>query len=86
MCDGCLILRVPAQELPACLLRLGDGVLSVANQRLLRDSRVDPRLGQSWKARALLPLAMHRKFGLCRICVREMVHAGEIPGVTKASW
>ena len=25
-------------------------------------------------------------FGLCRICLREMAHAGEVPGVTKASW
>ena len=30
--------------------------------------------------------AVYRKFGLCRICLRQMVHAGEIPGVTKASW
>ena len=27
-----------------------------------------------------------RKFGLCRICFREMALKGEIPGVTKASW
>lgn len=27
-----------------------------------------------------------RKFGLCRICFREMALRGEIPGVTKASW
>ena len=26
--------------------------------------------------------AVYRKFGLCRICFREMAHAGEIPGVT----
>ena len=26
------------------------------------------------------------KFGLCRICFRAMAHAGEVPGVTKASW
>ena len=26
------------------------------------------------------------RFGLCRICLREMAHAGEVPGVTKASW
>ena len=32
------------------------------------------------------PRAVFRKFGLCRICLREMAHAGEIPGVTKASW
>lgn len=30
--------------------------------------------------------AVYRKFGLCRICFRELAHAGEIPGVTKASW
>jgi small subunit ribosomal protein S14 len=28
----------------------------------------------------------YRKFGLCRICLREMALAGEIPGVRKASW
>lgn len=27
-----------------------------------------------------------RKFGMCRLCVRALVHRGEIPGVTKASW
>jgi small subunit ribosomal protein S14 len=32
------------------------------------------------------PHSVYRKFGLCRICVREMVHAGELPGVTKSSW
>jgi small subunit ribosomal protein S14 len=32
------------------------------------------------------PRAVLRKFGLCRICVRELAHAGELPGVTKSSW
>ena len=27
-----------------------------------------------------------RKFGLCRICFREIASRGEIPGVTKSSW
>ena len=27
-----------------------------------------------------------RKFGLCRICFREMANRGEIPGITKSSW
>lgn len=27
-----------------------------------------------------------RRFGICRICFREMALAGEIPGVRKASW
>lgn len=27
-----------------------------------------------------------RKFGLCRICFRQLAHKGELPGVIKASW
>ena len=30
--------------------------------------------------------AVYRKFGICRICFRELAHKGEIPGVRKASW
>ena len=26
------------------------------------------------------------KFGICRICFRELAHKGEIPGIKKASW
>ncbi|HLF98993.1 MAG TPA: type Z 30S ribosomal protein S14 [Acidimicrobiia bacterium] len=32
------------------------------------------------------PRAVYRRFGLCRLCLREMAHAGEVPGVKKASW
>jgi small subunit ribosomal protein S14 len=32
------------------------------------------------------PRAVLRKFGLCRICMRSMAHAGELPGITKSSW
>ncbi|MCP5118028.1 MAG: type Z 30S ribosomal protein S14 [bacterium] len=32
------------------------------------------------------PRGYIRKFNLCRICFRELALAGEIPGVTKASW
>ncbi|MDP3702839.1 MAG: type Z 30S ribosomal protein S14 [Candidatus Omnitrophota bacterium] len=28
----------------------------------------------------------YRRFGLCRICFREMAWRGEIPGLLKASW
>ncbi len=27
-----------------------------------------------------------RKYGICRICFRELAQKGEIPGVKKASW
>ena len=32
------------------------------------------------------PRAVYRKFGICRICLREMAHQGLIPGMTKSSW
>ena len=32
------------------------------------------------------PHANLRKFGICRICFRELAHRGQIPGVRKASW
>ena len=32
------------------------------------------------------PRGNYRKFGLSRIKFRELAHAGEISGVTKASW
>ncbi len=32
------------------------------------------------------PRAVYRKFGICRICFRNMAHEGIIPGLMKASW
>ncbi len=32
------------------------------------------------------PHAYIRKFGICRICFRELAYKGQIPGVKKASW
>lgn len=32
------------------------------------------------------PRGVFRKFGICRICFREMAHQGLVPGVTKSSW
>jgi small subunit ribosomal protein S14 len=44
-------------------------------------SRVVRRCERCGRARAYL-----RKFGLCRICFRELALSGAIPGVRKASW
>jgi small subunit ribosomal protein S14 len=30
--------------------------------------------------------AVYRRFGLCRLCFRNLALEGKIPGVTKASW
>ncbi len=32
------------------------------------------------------PRAYMRKFGVCRICFRELASMGRLPGVTKSSW
>jgi small subunit ribosomal protein S14 len=32
------------------------------------------------------PRGYFRQFELCRICLRELAHEGEVPGVTKSSW
>jgi small subunit ribosomal protein S14 len=32
------------------------------------------------------PRGYIRKFGLCRLCFRQMAHEGLIPGLRKASW
>lgn len=32
------------------------------------------------------PHGVIRKFGVCRICLRELAYKGEIPGMKKSSW
>ena len=32
------------------------------------------------------PHSYLRKYGICRVCFRELAHEGKIPGVKKASW
>ena len=32
------------------------------------------------------PRAVYKKFGLCRICLRQLAHGGVIPGMTTSSW
>ena len=32
------------------------------------------------------PRGVYRKFGLCRIILRDLCSFGQIPGVTKSSW
>jgi len=32
------------------------------------------------------PRSYYRKFGICRICLRNLALDGKIPGLRKASW
>ena len=45
----------------------------------------DPRVHAAAAAAAALA-SVYRKFGVCRICLRELAHNGYIPGMTKSSW
>ena len=44
-------------------------------------TRAYTRCRRCGRARAYL-----RKFGMCRICVREVAHEGYVPGLVKSSW
>lgn len=44
-------------------------------------SRIIRRCFRCGRARGYI-----RKFGLCRICFRELANKGLIPGVKKSSW
>lgn len=32
------------------------------------------------------PRAVYRRFGVCRIVLRDLAHEGKVPGMRKASW
>ncbi|MDR0855236.1 MAG: type Z 30S ribosomal protein S14 [Christensenellaceae bacterium] len=32
------------------------------------------------------PHSVLKKYGICRLCFRELAYKGELPGVTKSSW
>ncbi|HEY5466211.1 MAG TPA: type Z 30S ribosomal protein S14 [Clostridia bacterium] len=32
------------------------------------------------------PHSVLRKYGVCRLCFRDLAYKGQIPGVRKASW
>jgi len=52
-------------------------------------TKMTPKFSTRRKSRCNLCGRSHafmRKFGLCRICFREMAHRGELPGITKSSW
>ncbi len=56
-------------------------LIAKANRTPKFKSRAYNRCKRCGRSRAYL-----RKFGMCRICVRELARKGELPGVRKASW
>jgi small subunit ribosomal protein S14 len=61
----------------------------MAKKSLVAKQQRDPKFevrGYSRCKRCGRPRAVYRKFGLCRICLRELAHQGAVPGMTKSSW
>ncbi|MBW6457629.1 MAG: type Z 30S ribosomal protein S14 [FCB group bacterium] len=61
----------------------------MAKKSLIAKAKREPKFSTrqySRCSRCGRPKSVYRKFGLCRICFRELALKGEIPGVTKASW
>jgi small subunit ribosomal protein S14 len=61
----------------------------MAKTALINKQQKQPKFrvrGYTRCRRCCRPRAVYKKLLLCRICFRELAHAGELPGVTKASW
>ena len=56
-------------------------LVNKANRRPKFSARAYTRCKRCGRSRAV-----YRKFLLCRICLRQLAHLGEVPGVTKGSW
>lgn len=56
-------------------------LINKANQKAKFSVRQYSRCSLCGRPRGYL-----RRFGVCRICFRELAWKGEIPGVKKASW
>ena len=60
----------------------------MAKKALIEKNKRKPKFkvrGYTRCQRCGRPRAVYRKFGLCRICLRDLTLNGEVPGVTKAS-
>jgi small subunit ribosomal protein S14 len=65
------------------------GGIKVAKKCLVVKSKRTPKFKVRKHNRCQIcgrPRAYYRKFGVCRICFRNLARRGEIPGVRKASW
>ncbi len=61
----------------------------MARKALIEQSKRKPKFqvrARNRCSRCGRPRGFLRKFGICRICFREMSLRGEIPGVRKSSW
>ena len=61
----------------------------MASKSKIAKAKREPKFSTRLERRCNLcgrPRGVYRKFGICRICVRDLARRGVIPGLRKASW
>lgn len=61
----------------------------MAKKSLIAKQKRPPKFSTRFYLRCSIcgrPHAVLRKYGVCRICFRNLAYKGQIPGVKKASW
>ena len=61
----------------------------MAKTSMINKQQKEPKFSTRAYTRCRLcgrPHSVLRKYGVCRICFRELANQGLIPGVQKASW
>ena len=87
--DICFVTTANTDEEARELLTLMGGGITVAKTSMkVKQARPAKYSSRAYNRCKICgrPHAYLRKYGVCRICFRELAHAGQIPGVKKASW
>jgi small subunit ribosomal protein S14 len=61
----------------------------VAKKSMIVKAQREPKFSTQGYTRCRIcgrPHSVLRKFGICRICFRNLAYKGQLPGVKKASW
>ena len=75
------------KTVPFYVLYLGG--IALAKKSMIAKAKREPKYSTRSYTRCNRcgrPHSVYRKFGLCRVWLREMALKGELPGVRKASW
>jgi small subunit ribosomal protein S14 len=83
MVKACLQYSLKLRKLSKLDTDEGDAARTTLNKRTRNKSTVRIRNRCSCCGR---PRGVVKKFGLCRICIRQAAMRGYIPGLKKASW
>lgn len=61
----------------------------MARKALIEKQKRDPKFQTRAYTRCSIcgrPHSVLKKYGICRVCFRELANEGKIPGVKKSSW